>query len=576
VSEQVVRHFVRGNESPRGVVWFGARSFWGHLRHLISAAIAAESIDSRDWMTPDEPDALRARIVELLGGDPARPSLTEGLGRDVYLDFVADTGDDVAVSRAVARLVFAPYELPDPDRPGQFLTAPRGDILFFGGDTAYPVATAQEILDRIIVPWNQVLEQLPADGRHRVLLGIPGNHDWYDGLDGFARMFRRRPPGVEPQAPVVRVSPPMLLQYAAWAREFLRGGVVDKPEGLALSGYTPVQSASHFAFQLAPRIDVVAVDRQLTVIDPRQRKFLAAAHGLPGDSATLVVMPDPVHLFGDPSRTGTEMVELLRLDTKARETFVLTGDIHHYERAERGEALHVIAGGGGAFLHPARIAAGGLTPKVCWPGVAQSRCLLRGVPWKLTCGRSGLLPHIALLLIFAPAVLFGGRLFARTAVAIAGSAVTTIVVAVAFALLGGGARRKAVWPLALAAAVVTALIPIGASSLVRAALANLWQPAFAVAVPCLTLLLAVFAGTFVFGGYLALLTLLGYEHMQALTALDHPGFKHFVRLRVRADGRGIDAWCIGATDPLRPGQPPELVDHFVWRPFSAPAAAARS
>ena len=118
VSEQVVRHFVRGRESPRGVVWFGARSFWGHLRHLVSAAIASESVDSRDWMTPDEPAALRARIVELLGGDPAGASLTEGLGRDVYVDFVADTGDDVAVSRAVARLVFAPYELPDPDRPG--------------------------------------------------------------------------------------------------------------------------------------------------------------------------------------------------------------------------------------------------------------------------------------------------------------------------------------------------------------------------------------------------------------------------------------------------------------------------
>jgi hypothetical protein len=94
-------------------------------------------------------------------------------------------------------------------------------------------------------------------------------------------------------------------------------------------------------------------------------------------------------------------------------------------------------------------------------------------------------------------------------------------------------------------------------------------------VPCLTLALAVFAGTFVFGGYLALLTLLGYEHMQALTALDHPGFKHFVRLRVRADGSGIDAWCIGATDPLRPGQPPELVDHFVWRPFARPAPRPR-
>ena len=50
--------------------------------------------------------------------------------------------------------------------------------------------------------------------------------------------------------------------------------------------------------------------------------------------------------------------------------------------------------------------------------------------------------------------------------------------------------------------------------------------------------------------------------------LDHPGFKHFVRLRVRADGSGIDGWCIGATDPLRAGQKPELVDLFTWRPRS--------
>jgi len=463
--------------------------------------------------------------------------------------------------------VFAPYELPDPDRPGRFLSAPRGDILLFGGDTAYPVGTAEEILKRVIVPWNQVLEALPDDGRRRVLLGIPGNHDWYDGLDGFARMFRRRPASVAARAPVVSVSPLMLLEYAAWAREFVRGGTVQKPAVLELAGYTPVQSASYFALPLAPHIDLVAVDRQLTAIDPRQREFLTEAPGLRGDSAALVVLPDPVHLFGDPSRTGTRMAESLHLDTKARRTFVLSGDIHHYERAERGDALHIIAGDGDTFLHPARIAPGGLDPAVVWPGVAQSRLLLRDVPWKLACGRSGLLPHAALLLIFVPAVLFGGSLFARTGVTIAASVVTTVVLGIIFALLGSGARRKAVLPLALGAAVVTALIPIGASSLVRAALASLWQPAFAFVVPVVTLAVAVFAGTLVFGGYLTLLTLVGYEHMQALTALDHPGFKPFLRLRVRADGRGIDAWCIGATDPLRAGQRPELVDHFVWRPF---------
>src|SRR5262245_12867865 len=101
VPNAVIRRFTRGKEHPRGVVWFGARSFWGHLRHLTAAAIATESIDCRDWMTPDEPSDLVARIAEVLGGDPTAKTLIEALGRDLYLDFIADTGDDVAVSRAV-------------------------------------------------------------------------------------------------------------------------------------------------------------------------------------------------------------------------------------------------------------------------------------------------------------------------------------------------------------------------------------------------------------------------------------------------------------------------------------------
>ncbi|HEY7370610.1 MAG TPA: hypothetical protein VIF57_00420, partial [Polyangia bacterium] len=416
VSARVVREFVRGTEPPRGVVWFGARSFWGHLRHLVSAAIASENIDSRDWMTPDDPDALRARVLELLRGDPSRASVVEGLGRELWIDFVADTGDDVSVSRAVARLVFASYELPDPDRPGQFLTAPRGDILFFGGDTAYPVATAQEILNRVVVPWNQVLAALPDDGRRRVLLGIPGNHDWYDGLDGFARMFRCRVGGGAARAQVAAPAPHLLVQSALWAREFVRGGAVGKPDALVLAGYTPVQSASHFLLRLAPGIDLLAADRQLTSIDRRQRLFFGAADQPRPGAATLVVLPDPMHLFGEPSRTGVGMIESLEIDATARETFVLTGDIHHYERAARGDALHVIAGGGGAFLHPARVAPGGLPPTVAWPDVAQSRSLLRGVPWKLACGRSGWLPHLCLLAIYWPAVAFDGRLLAWVSV----------------------------------------------------------------------------------------------------------------------------------------------------------------
>jgi len=486
----------------------------------------------------------------------------------VYLDFVADTGDDVAVSRAVARLVFASYELPNPDQPGGFFQAPRGDILFFGGDTAYPVATAQELMNRVIVPWNQVLQSLPDDRRRRVLLGVPGNHDWYDGLDGFCRMFRRRRPRVTTGSRVAQMSRMTLEHRAEWAREFVRGGSVQKPEALVLSGYIPVQNASYFALPLAPNLDMLAVDRQITAPDPRQSAFLGDYYHARPDAATLAMLPDPVYHFGDPSRTGTQMVENLHLDLANRETFVLTGDIHHYERIDQGKLLHVIAGGGGAFLHPARIAAGGITPTVAWPGVTQSRKLLREVPWKLALGRSGFLPHFGFLVLFALAYILSHRVYMHTGLLVSVSILTTLLIGAVYAFIGGVTRKRLVLPIALVAALITVLLPIAGTYLVNLFLEHTGQSALAAILSFSTIAIDVFVGAFVFGTYLALLTLLGYENMQAFTVLDHPGFKHFVRLRLRADGQGIDGWCIGAADPLGEDAKPVHVDHYSWRPFA--------
>jgi hypothetical protein len=548
-------------------VWFGITSFWGHLRHFLASGIATEDVDSRDWMTPDDPGELLQRVAELLGGQPNAGSLTEALGRDLIVDFIADTGDDVAVSRATAGLLFRDYELPDPDRPGTHVVVPRGELLLFGGDTAYPVATAQEIANRVLVPFNQVLEQLPHDGRSRVLLGIPGNHDWYDGLDGFARMFRRRTEPVEDVRPsIVGISPVMLQHYAEWAREFVRGGKVEKPRMLVLSGFTPVQNASYFALRLSPTLDLLAVDRQLRTPDSRQRHFLMDRYQEHPEVATLVLLPDPVYRFGVPSRSGTAMIESLRLDLGARDHFVLTGDVHHYQRIEQGRLLHVIAGGGGAFLHPARVAPGGLPTLAQWPAAPQCRRLLADVPWKIARGRSGILPHLVLFALFAPAVNFGLRFYERLGFILSAPIVVTLVLGTVYALIGGVRRRKSVLPLAFGYAAVTALLPVGISFATGRLIERLGYEVAVAAIVAFTLLASVFAGVYLFGSYLALLTRLGYENTQAFTALDHPGFKHFLRLRVRADGSGVDGWCIGLADPLAAGEKPVLVDTFTFRP----------
>jgi hypothetical protein len=560
------RHFTRGRISPRGVVWFGVSSFWGHLRHFISAAIATEDIDSRDWMTPDMPSELTARVARILGGDERAPSVVQALGRDLWLDYVSDTGDDVSVSRAVARLVVQDYELPDPDQPGAHLRAPRGELLLFGGDTAYPVATAQEIMSRVLVPFNEALAG--RDDTPRVLLGIPGNHDWYDGLDGFGRMFRQRPAEDEAEArpSMVDVSKPMLEYYAEWAREFVLGGKVEKPKALVLSGYVPVQNASYFLLPLTPRLHLYGIDRQLKTIDSRQKRFFLDWAREHPDARPWVLLPDPLFRFGAPSRTGTEMIQTLGFDFHARPHFLLSGDIHHYERSTSGSTLHVTAGGGGAFLHPAPVVGGRRPADKRWPDAAQSRALLGGVPWKIARGRSGFLPHLIFVALFAPAMSLGLRQYDRLGFIVEAPLTVTLVVTVVYALIGGVRRRwRLVLPPALVAALFTASLPIFASLLVKHALLQMHFAPTRVVVACATLLLTVFAATYVFGFYLAWLTRRGIEHTQAFTALDHPGYKHFLRLRVRADGTGVDGYCIGLTDPLAADAKPELVDTFTWR-----------
>jgi hypothetical protein len=545
VRAELRRKFARGKARPRGVVWFGASSFWGHLRHFLAAAIATEDVDSRDWMTPDEPRELLARIAGELGGDPSASSLVDALGRDVWIDFVADTGDDVSVSRAVARLLFSEYELPDPDRPGATLVAPRGEILLLGGDTAYPVATAQEITNRVIAPWNQVLDELPEDPRPRVILG---SND------------------ADVRPSVVGISQAMLQHYAEWARQFVRGGKIEKPRALLLAGYTPVQNASYFALAVTHTVHLYAVDRQLRNPDSRQSRFLGDIYREHPGTAAWVLLPDPIYRFGNASKTGTAMVETLQLDFEARDHFVLTGDVHHYQRLQRGRMLQVVAGGGGAFLHPARLVSGGLPHEAQWPGAAQCRRLLREVPWKIGAGRSGFLPHLVLFLLFFPAISFGARFYERLGVIVAAPVATTLVLGAIYALIGGVRRRKAVLPLAFGAAFLTALLPVAGSLVVSRGLAQLGVSISLDLLTLATLMISVFAGVFVFGGYLALLTALGFEHTQAFTALDHPGFKHVLRLRVRADGSAVDGFCVGLTDPLGKDQVPVLVDTFTWRP----------
>ena len=74
-----------------------------------------------------------------------------------------------------------------------------------GGDTAYHASDYMTLVNRIQHPFAYAFLDLvkngliAADEPRRPIFGIPGNHDYYDQVDGFRRQFRKP---VRPEGPL--------------------------------------------------------------------------------------------------------------------------------------------------------------------------------------------------------------------------------------------------------------------------------------------------------------------------------------------------------------------------------------
>lgn len=588
--------FRQGAHPPYGIRWYGVTSLFGHLRNFVARAIATESVDSRDWMRPNAPERLAAAASRILAPNPDRSvpqkpfkTLAEALGRPVWIDFVADTGDDRDVSAAVGTMLSSTYDAAD--GAGVRTLLPRGDLLIFGGDTAYPVATADEIYKRLVLPWNEQFRKSYASAKKRVVLGVPGNHDWYDGLDGFGRLFRRRmdePFRADDRDTTPRIGKRLRVRtgrrvglvarqlhldeigglYGLFVgffhavRAFFRGVAIKRRRRLVLRGYEPVQEASYFALPLATGLDLFGADRQLGRVDFRQRAFFSRWREQYPDRAVLFVAGDPANAYGVKNEPGMRMLQACRLNLERDRVLYLAGDFHHYERRNIRRSTHVIAGGGGAFLHGTRIAPYPTAfgpPEAVYPNGDATRKLAAQVPFKLMIGRAGWLVHLALALFASITV---GAAAQGTSMLIATSLTIACLLWIALYFIAHqGNHKRLILALALPFGLVLGLLPMALRLSVARLPAMAGDPA--------VILASAFGGSFLFGLYLTVLCVLGFEHQQAFTVLGHPGYKHFVRLRVHSNGR-VEAWTIGKDDVLVPGSP-LLIDRFEWDPTQGPA-----
>lgn len=516
----------RANAPPQRMVrWFDPLLLVRTLLQVVVATLFGRYADRR------------ARFA---GGEarPARHDDADGL----WLDWVADIGDGFDGTATIAGLLAQP-QLPLGDE-----TLPHGRVLVFGGDTMYPGASRQAAEERLELPYYALHPQ-SDEAQPRDLYAIPGNHDWFDGLATFTRLFC---------------------------------------QGRWFAGWKTSQSRSYFVLRLPGGWWFVGVDVQLdNDVDTAQRDYLLAATReiAPGDAVILAAaVPWWLRAPEDKARRNMEYLARILVEARgARVRLKLSGDLHHYTRYDEPDgSAAVTSGGGGAFLHGTafqpRVLDGGARLAKAWPDALRSRLALWRLPLfpLFNAPFSLLLGGVLMLLFWGLDAASHGTFFYNLSVRPAAGGAFALLEALPSApLLTLGLFG---W---LLAAVLFADPPgprgdllhrvargtvgtlhglihlVVALALLPHLMVTGWRLADPFAFLGMLLLgwlvLSLAAGV-VFGVYLWLTWQVGgYHREQAFAACRSDGYRHFLRLHIGGDGT-LRAWVIGVRRPCRDWQ----------------------
>lgn len=335
------------------------------LRKIITSGLYLNKLDIRDWMKP--------QVIDFSN---------EASESELWFDYVSDTGDGQKAAYNIAYLCMSElWAEPNPgprsavkfdNTPAHSLRLPRGQFLFVGGDTSYHIADYRTIARRFKEPFDLAFEELSSEGKvkgdTRPLIGVPGNHDYYDLLDGFNRQFRK------PAGSINSTSPGRLGPL------------------LKISGFHRLQEASYVAAKLPFGWWIFGLDSQHGEIDFRQSQFFREIIGNDKPDKLIVTTPEPTTVLGKQNRLDSAISKTLQkigLETpylqdgkldKVRCRLDLSGDTHHYARYWGPESPNqtaryasVVSGLGGATLHPSHTDFGEVKSRELFPSPDISR-----------------------------------------------------------------------------------------------------------------------------------------------------------------------------------------------------------
>ncbi len=237
---------------------------------------------------------------------------------EIWFDYVGDLGDGWNSTYTIAKLL-AEETLAVTDADNNTYPTQRGRFLIMGGDQVYPSASRANYLNRTEGPYRAALPWVKGDSPPD-LYAIPGNHDWYDGLTSFTRLFCQK----------------------RW-----------------IGGWKTQQSRSYFAVELPHNWWLFAFDIQLGAdIDKPQLDYFEAAINQLSEKNRVIFATakcawlEPQVDARDPHENITYLEKRI-VHQKAQVYLNVAGDIHNYAHYQNdaGTRHKITAGGGGAFLH---------------------------------------------------------------------------------------------------------------------------------------------------------------------------------------------------------------------------------
>ncbi|MGH8876705.1 MAG: metallophosphoesterase family protein [Stackebrandtia sp.] len=520
------------------VRWLSTRVLSGTAVRLVMARVLGAFLDKRELQA-----YAQQGVFDHSSGD------------ELWLDYVADIGDGFNSTYSIAYLMSQAELIPAAAPNGSTTTPlPRGNILVMGGDQVYPAANWRDYENRCKGPYQAALPK--GDG---ALYAIPGNHDWFDGLTAFLRLF-----GAERD----------------------------------IGGRSTYQRRSYWAARLPHRWWLVGIDAQFDAyLDTPQLQYFTEAFEQmePGDPVILCV-PRPAWTWTEADPRAFDRVDyFIRTFIEprgGRVPLILTGDRHHYVHYEEvdGERHLITAGGGGAYLSgthtmPARLEApppesmarhGSATRSykrgAAFPDRRKSWQQALKIFWRMPIRN----PSFSVLL--GVIHMLGLLSFVQGAGPAVAAVVGTVAITVAFANPSAGARTLKYW--------VAALLHAAAHLAVTTLAYLTWQWFHLESIGVEPYLVFVPIGgaiaTVVVSAYLVVASAFGINDNELFAGQSIEDYKCFLRLRISRDGATVfpiavpkvsrrwranpqggeeDSWVVPET-PIR--------THFIEEPYTAP------